>query len=385
MPLSPVAATLALCALVLPISIAATNLALACLSVVLLLRARADARRIVDAWCRQPALIAMLLYAAVSLLAAVFSSAPTACLRDVIKDFHRLWSLGLFVAALTLEPKAPIRQALGASFGMIALYGIGQALFSGRADLMMVRSHAFVHPVVFGEQMALATLGGACALFRPSSRAERAAAMLFTAVVFAALTLSQTRMALFAAFAGFLTMLLFEPRARRWVVPALLIIAAVCGAWEFLPQQDRTLSSLFAPYDPSHPQQARWVLWDAAIRMFRDHPLTGVGPGGYQRMFASYYAGSLDGQRNWASAHNLYLHQLAERGLAGLLALLILCASLAARAGIAARADHGRRALWSVSSVAAFLIMSLTETAFQNEQFATLFLLIWAWGATPLE
>lgn len=382
--LTPVAAALALCALTLPISIAAANLALALLSAALLFRARSDGRRMYAAWRSEPALAALALYAAVSLAAAAASAAPTASLRDAVKDLHRLWSLGLFAAALALEPDAPLRPALGASFGAIALYGIAQTVFASQPYQPLVRAHGFVHPVAFGGQMALAALGGACVLLRPTERAARGAAAVFTAVVFAALVMSQTRMALFAAFAGFALTALLEPRARRWALPALVVMAAVGVAWEFVPNGSRTLSSLFAPYDPSNPQQARWVLWDTALRMFRDHPLTGVGPGGYNRLFSSYYAGSLDGQRNWGSAHNLYLHQLAERGLAGALALLILCAALAARALRAARGDADTRALWAAAAVAAFLTMSLTETAFQNEQVATLFLLIWAWGTMSL-
>lgn len=384
MPLSPVAFALALCALALPISIAGTNAALALLSVALLARARSDGKRISAAWRAEPALAALILYAAVSLVSAAASAEPAASLRDAVKDIHRLWSLGLFVAALALEPEEPLRPALGISFGAIALYGVAQTVFGGRPNDMMVRAHGYVHPVVFGEQMALAALGGACVLLRPTERASRGAAAVFTAVVFAALVLSQTRMALLAAFAGFVLVVLLEPRARRWALPALLVVTAVAIAWEFLPNGARTLSALFAPYDQHNPQQARWVLWDTALRMFRDHPLLGVGPGGYNRLFSSYYAAPLDGQRNWGSAHNLYLHQLAERGLAGALALLVLCVTLAVRALRAARGDVDTRALWSAAAVAAFLAMSLTETAFQNEMFATLFLLIWAWGTISL-
>ena len=383
-PLTPVAAALVLCALALPVSIAGTNIALALLSAALLFRARPDGRRIAAAWRSEPVLAALFLYAVASLLSAVCSSEPSASLRDAVKDLHRLWSLGLFVAALALEPETPLRPALGLSLGAVALYGVVQTVFGGRPDAMMLRAHAFVHPVVFGNQMALAALGGACVLLRPTERAARGTAGVFTAVVLAALVLSQTRMALIAALAGFSLVALLEPRARRWALPALVLAAAVALAWEFLPNGARTLSSLFAPYDSRNPQQARWVLWDTAIRMFRDHPLTGVGPGGYNRAFTSYYSGSLDGQRIWGSAHSLYLHQLAERGLAGALALLVLCLTLSARALRAARSDTDTRALWSAAAVVAFLAMSLTETAFQNEMFATLFLLIWAWGTMSL-
>lgn len=384
MPLSPVAAALALCALLLPVSIAGTNLALALLSAALLARARSEGRLIAASWRSEPALAALVLYGAASLIAAAASSAPQASLRDAVKDFHRLWALGLFTAALALEPEAPLRPALGISFGAMALYGAAQTAFGGRPDELMVRAHGFVHPVVFGEQMALAVLGGACVLLRPTQRAARGAAAAFTAVAAAALILSQTRMALFAALAGFALVALIEPRARRWALPALLVVAAVGTAWEFLPNGARTLSSLFAPYDQHNPQQARWVLWDAALKMFRDHPLTGVGPGGYNRSFAAYYAGTLDGQRQWGSAHNLYLHQLAERGALGAIALFVLCAALFTRALRAARGDADTRALWAAGSIAAFLVMSITETAFQNEQFSTLILLVWAWGTISL-
>jgi hypothetical protein len=57
---------------------------------------------------------------------------------------------------------------------------------------------------------------------------------------------------------------------------------------------------------------------------------------------------------------------------------------LLGRAVRASREDADTRALWSAGAVAAFLAMSLTETSFQNEQFAALLLLIWAWGTTSL-
>ena len=380
MPLSPVAAALALCALALPVSIAGSNIALALLALALL----ADRRRIVPAWRSEPVLAALIFYAAAGLVAAALSAAPAVSLRDAVKDLHRLWSLGLFVAALALEPEAPILEALAASFAAMALYGIAQTAFGGRPHGMMVRAHGFVHAVVYGEQMALAALGAICVLLRPEAKTPRPAAAIFLALVFAALVLDQTRMALFAAFAGFAFVALLEPRARRWALPGLMVVAAVGAAWEFMPDGGRSLSALVKPYDPANPHQARFALWDVALRMFRDHPVFGVGPGGYHRLFARYHPALIEGENAWGSAHNLYLHQLAERGLLGEVALLVLCAAFFARARRAARVDAGARALWAAGAAAAFLAMSLTETSFQNEQFSALFLLIWAWGTVSL-
>ncbi|MBI2789623.1 MAG: O-antigen ligase family protein [Elusimicrobia bacterium] len=383
--LTPVAAALALTALALPLSIAASNIALALLALALILRARTDGRAMLSAWRSEPVLAALAAYAAAGLLAAACSSAPGPSLRDAVKDLHRLWAMGLFVAALAVEPGAPLLPALGLSFGAAALTGAGQVLLGGLKGGMMVRAHAFVHPVVFGEQMAVAALGGACVLLRPGERDARgrAAVAAFALLAATALILSQTRMALFAAAAGFAVVALLEPRARRWALPAMALVVVSALTWEVMPNGGRTLSALFR-YDPANPQQVRWTLWDTAWRMFRDRPWTGVGPGGFHRLFPSYHASALDGETHWGSAHNLYLHQLAERGLAGAAALAALLGLMASRAVRAARTTPDARALWAAGAVCAFLVLSLTETSFQNEQFSALLLLVWAWGTAAL-
>lgn len=383
--LTPVAAALALSALVLPVSLAATNLALAALAVTVILRARGEGGRLRAAWTAGPAMSAVALYAAAGLAASVFGADPHAALHDALKDLHRVWALGLFIAAAALEPEAPVMESLAVSLTAMAAYGIGQTVFGGTPQGNMVRAHGFVHAVVYGQQMTLALLGALCVLARPGSLspAQRRAAAVLAALSAAALVLSQTRMALFAMAAGFVVVCLLEPRARKWALPVGLAALAASAAWEFLPTGGRSLSAALGGFHPNSPHQARWALWDAAWRMFRDHPLSGVGPGGYKLLFPSYHAVPLDGETNWGSAHNLYLHQLAERGLLGAAALAFLIGVLIRDAWRAARRGTAR-ALWAAASVTAFLVMSVTETSFQNEQFATLLLLNWAWGTANL-
>ncbi|MBI3564621.1 MAG: O-antigen ligase family protein [Elusimicrobia bacterium] len=339
----------------------------------------------VRSWRSEPALIALIVYGAAGLLAAAWSGAGLPAFRDALKDWHRLWSLGLFVAAFTLEPDAPVRQALGLAFAVEAAIGIGQVAYHGAPYGVLTRAQAFVHPVVFGEQMALAVLGGACLLLRPTRGTTRGPASAFTALTVVALALSQTRMAVLAAVAAFCAVCLIEPRARRWALAACGAGATAAVMWEFLPTGGHTLSSLLR-YDPANPQQIRYVLWDAAWRMFLDHPATGVGPGGYLREFARYVrpSGAMDNEAVWGSAHNLYLHQLAERGVAGGAALAALSTVLLTRAVSAARGGAFARSLLAASAVVMFLLMSLTETTIQNEQFSTLLLFIWAWGTMEL-
>ncbi len=385
MTTSFISLALVLTALSLPISIAAANISLGLMTAALLLRARRDGRRILETWRKEPALAALALYAAAGLAAAALSAAPLPALRDALKDLHRLWALGLFTAALALEPGAALIPAFGVSFAAIAAIGISQPVIGDPDNWRMTRAHGFVHAVVFGQQMALAALGAACLLLRPDESTKRRALIAaFIALVFTALVLSQTRMALIAAAFAFIAICVFDPRARRWAALAAVLFVAAAAAWEYMPSGGRGLSALFTSYDPKNPQQVRWALWDTAWRMFKDHPLTGVGPGGYRRLFSSYHQGLLDNEAVWGSAHSLYLNQLAERGLLGLGALFTLLYTLLTRALRAARQADDARSLWSIASVTVLLFMSLTETSFQNEQFSTLFLFVWAWGTTGL-
>jgi O-antigen ligase len=373
-------------ALVLPVSIAASNAALALLTLAILLRLRgADRARALAAWRAEPALLALAAYIAAGLISGALGDGFSKSFADSLKDGHRLWSLGLFVAAFALEPEAQPWPALAVGFSLAAAVGVGQSLRGLIEAGKLARAHAFVHPVAFGDQTALAALGGLCWLARaPKDARGRAAAVGVSALCAAALVLSETRMALIALGAGAVVAAWREPRARPWAAWALAIGALGAAAGEWLrygrSRFGAELAASTATSGAPSGQQVRYVLWNTAWSMFRDHPWTGVGPGHYLTEFPRYYAQSMDGTAAWASAHNLYLHQLAERGLLGEAVLLVLLGVLLARAWRAEGERRDAASLWAAAAVPAFLVMNLTETAWQSEQFATLFLLIWALG-----
>jgi O-antigen ligase len=71
----------------------------------------------------------------------------------------------------------------------------------------------------------------------------------------------------------------------------------------------------------------RMTLWKAAIKVFLDHPLTGIGPGVFRyvdQYYGSLWFGSTYPFVRGLSAHNLFLHYLAESGIIGVLAMLSL-------------------------------------------------------------
>jgi O-antigen ligase len=378
--------SIALLALLVPLSIAGTNLSLGVLSVAVVANLFLGGwTRAFGAWREEPAVRAVGVYIAAGLLATAFGFGLAHSLHDNAKDFHRLWSLSLLVAALALEPGMTAWPAFAAGFSLAAAFGIRQSALSMLHGERFVRAAAFVHPVTFGEIMGLGALGGLCWLARPSrpGPAPRAAAIAATLLCVTAMTLSQTRAAMLAFAVGAVVVAVLEPRARRWAATGLALggLGAAAAQWA------RSLHGEFGRAGAQAGQaaeQSRLILWGVALRMFRDHPLTGVGEGHYSTLF-DRYSPPYEGEAHWGTAHNIYLHQLAERGLLGFAALILLLGVLLTRGWRAGKKRNDAAALWAAAAAPAFMIMNVTETALQTEQFATLFLLIWALGAARRE
>jgi O-antigen ligase len=61
---------------------------------------------------------------------------------------------------------------------------------------------------------------------------------------------------------------------------------------------------------------ARTIYWQAALRVFRQHPILGTGPG----TFGAAYKQILPPNAEWAMlAHNDYLEQASDSGIIGFL------------------------------------------------------------------
>lgn len=102
----------------------------------------------------------------------------------------------------------------------------------------------------------------------------------------------------------------------------------------------------------------RTYVWHTAWVMFLDRPWTGQGPGMFKDLYfpflerAGYVLAELGDRRTMPWAHSLYLEQLAERGIPGLLALLALLGSAMAQA----MASWRRAASVQVRAMAAGLL-----------------------------
>jgi len=366
----------------LPLSIAGSNLGWGLVVLALLVR-HFTGRRVPWSLHRGAIETPLFAYLMAAALSCAFGTSPSYSFTFLIKDAHKVWiylvySVGL-AALIEEDPDHAwtVPGALALGLAVSATVGLWQTFSS--AGPLWTRARAFMHPVTFGEQMALGALGAFCfAEFSPRPGKVRAPALALFALCSIALFFSQTRGAILALAAGFFTIAWFskhDPRIRAAVAGVVSLIGVFAS--DLLPTGRSLIESLARQPAAANPQLARWTLWKVSWRMFLDHPLFGVGINNYREQFVRYFSGTIDGETAFGTAHNLYLHQTAERGLVGAAALAWLLIALWRRSAERAIGKPSPASYWALGATAAFLAMNCTEVALQVEQLWMLFFVIW--------
>lgn len=379
--------SLAAVALAAPLSIAGMNLALALLSAAVAWHLHHDerARASLVLVLRSPAFKLAAAGAVWALVASLAGIDPARSLNAWPKELHKLWVFAALGTGLATARREKALGGLACGLAAAGLVGLIQTACLSGGDAGFVRARGFIHAVVYGEITGLGLLGAASYLALGGlTGGVRKSAAAVAVVLAAALLLNQTRAVLIALAAAVPAVALEAPRLRRGLLIAALSLAGVMAVWEVMPTGGRNLRTLLQGGPAGAAHRARLVLWHGAWSMARERPVTGVGPGNFRRAFEESRLDSrLDGERIWGSAHNLYLHQLAERGVPGLALLSALFFVFYAGARRAWRERRDAPAMWALTAAVAFAVMNMTETAWQTEQAATYFLLCWLWGAGP--
>src|SRR5215213_9257294 len=141
--------------------------------------------------------------------------------------------------------------------------------------------------------------------------------------------------------------LLVSLAARAVLVASLLVLAAVAVVrvgGERVVSNLSTVGEELGPGDATTRWNTRRVdIWRATVEMIKDHPLVGVGFGGYWTAVTEYHDAS--GAYTPQQAHNDYLEILAGGGLIGCAIFLWLAVVVMGRARNALlRGDSFRRA-----------------------------------------
>ena len=157
--------------------------------------------------------------------------------------------------------------------------------------------------------------------------------------------------------------LFFIPRRYLgWAVPLLVVLTLVATPG--------LIKERFSQLSASSPDVATRVdIWRAGVDIWEEHPLVGVGIGGFPQAYSEAH---LPGKQFLPGtvfappphAHNLILQQLAETGLLGLVSLLVVLV-LAIHTSLIVRRSKTR---WvsllgtaSLASLAAFLVHNLFD------------------------
>ena len=200
-----------------------------------------------------------------------------------------------------------------------------------------------------------------------------------SAVAVVALGLTYVRSAWLGVGAALAVLILLS---RRWML--LGIAATLVAAVVLVPSPLR--SKLMSMFDPTSPSASeRLYFWAAGLRMVREAPLLGLGPGAVKIEYPAYKDPAA--RRSGTShLHSNVIQIAAERGLLGLVAWCAIWVVFFAKAGRiyaalpAARADDRALVAGSLAAVAGFLVGGLFEYSFGDSEVVGL---VWVVAAFP--
>lgn len=319
----------------------------------------------------RPLLVAAAAYAALLLVAVLFSQDPAASL-DALRELFTLAALPLAIGSIAGERRLRIMfDAAILAAALAAAAGLAQFWF-GFGDIDRRIRGPFSHVMTFsGILLLLDLVLIAKLMFRPRDAPAATGrwgwlgspwiAWAALATINFALVGSLTRNAWIGlAFGGGWLLWIRRRRLLLWILPASAAFVVLAP----VPVLARALSVANLSDESSYD---RLCMLEAGARMVAEHPLFGVGPNMAERLYPIYRHASA-ARLNVPHLHDSYAQIAAERGLPALASYLALLAVALARAwrGYRAERDAGdspRADLWLgvTAALLAFALASLFE------------------------
>lgn len=158
-------------------------------------------------------------------------------------------------------------------------------------------------------------------LLLPVDRARRIAAAIAFAIMLGTLLLTQSAGALFIGVPIALAVVVLLALRKRALIPLGVLIAAGIALFALLSNTDR-FSRLLTGEGTSF---FRVRLWESALQMLKDHPLTGVGLDQFLYMYRGQYIQPDAWQEpNLSHPHNWFLDTWLRTGIGGVLIMFYL-------------------------------------------------------------
>jgi O-antigen ligase len=216
----------------------------------------------------------------------------------------------------------------------------------------------------------LASLGALGAVAAGTTGARRTRAAWFLVAVALVGAVAATR-----SVAGLLALLAVAALALGSVALRSATLAVVGGLVAVSLSLGVT-TAIAAGADPlglRERSELRGELWASALDATREHPLRGLGPGGYERLAPV----SSDADYRWA--HHGYLQQAADQGLPGLVLLLAMIGWSYARLWVAGGSDP-TRAIVGASALTAVCLHASMDHVLHHAAVPLVVALLLGWA-----
>ena len=325
-----------------------------------------------------PLFLPWMIYLGICLLTSITAYYPLKGLGQLNSDFLKyicLFTLFLAVKSKHLPRLSAVYTAAAAVSSLFGIFEALRPLLAGGGAL--ARAGVYMNAVRYGEAMTIAFILILSRLLLPSKegfKREHLFYLLAAVPVFAAILFSQARGSYLGVMAGVIAIFSFAPGVRKkLLVCVVFMLAAVAGLWTATPVFKERMSAMatvkqgdFSANSASTGINVRIELWKLGYKMFKAHPVVGVGPDNIKRVFKKFHPEPFPEEGVYGTLNNLYIHQAAERGLPGLAALLFLFVSTFLFALKRFRAAKSPYALWALGALPAFYVVNLTEISFQH-------------------
>lgn len=146
--------------------------------------------------------------------------------------------------------------------------------------------------------------------------------IIFAAIVsVAAILFNGTRGAWLAVLILIPVIVSLYSKSRRKSFSAIFaVIILIGGIFVATPNLSNRIATITDMHMQSNSE--RLLMWESALKMFKDHPILGVGYGGYIKAYQTEYISPDAKERQQQHAHNNLIQFLAECGIVGAAAFL---------------------------------------------------------------
>lgn len=273
-----------------------------------------------------PFLWPCLIWAGALLLSWSLSDSPRA--TDEASSYYPFFLL--FIASTGVRTMRQLRW-LGNSFLIASSVAGFYAVLAHAGFVALEEDERFSGSVtIFTFAMVMATGYMLCALYFAEAKRWRTRVILWLAsfLMLDGILLNESRATVLAVGLGMIALFLFSSGKRKalllFAAPVLVAVPVLAPSTGILDRFEATATELNLSDDQIHQRE---VLWIAAGRMVRAHPVVGVGVGNYraewERMFAE---GEMEGypvpKSVHQTAHSVLFHVAATMGIVGVLAFL---------------------------------------------------------------